>query len=108
MTLELVQSIREAEQQADLIVREARAAARHVAKEARMKAARLREEALAGAEAEADRAVGQAEEEARAGAALMATQRLQQIEQIQAGASLRLPEAVALIIERIEKRYADR
>ena len=107
MTVQLVQSIKDAEGQADAMLREARQLARQIGKEAEGKAAKLLDEAVAQAEAKAKEMVLQAEREAREEANPMVAAKQQENARIGSTAQKRLPQAVAMITERIVKVHAD-
>lgn len=106
MTVQLVQSIKEAESKAEAIHRAALQKARQAIKDAEERAALLIRDALTTAEKEAKGLLKQAEEEARAEAEPLASALRDDIAHLEAKAQVRLPKAVAVISERIVKFHA--
>ncbi len=106
LTVKLVKSIREAESQADAVVREAQQKARQVLKDAEEKGAQMLKKAVAEAEAQAKELLRRAEAEARQEAAVLVEAHQKKIESVKSSAKARLPEAVAMITERIVRTHA--
>ena len=106
LTVELVQSIREAESKAGAITRAARQKARQAVKQAEENATLLVREAVAAAEKEADKLVVAAAAEARAEAGPQAEAGRKEIGRLEEQARARLPQAVALITGRIVQSHA--
>ena len=107
MTVKLVESIREAESQADDVIREAQKKARQEVKEAEEKAAQLLNTTAADAGAQAKELLSIAEAEAQGEAAAFLEAHQKEIDAMLSGARARLPEAVARITERVVKTHAD-
>jgi V/A-type H+-transporting ATPase subunit G/H len=101
LTVELVQSIREAEVKADELIRRARQEARQAVKDAEAKAAAATGEQLAAAEKQAGELIRQAELEAQAEAEPLRETSREEIAGLRTRADSRMSQAVAMIKERI-------
>lgn len=108
MTVELVQSIKDAEKKADAMIREARQKARQMVKEAEEHGARLVREAQEEAAAKAKAILQQAEAEARQEAGPLVAAQMQEITRLKQEAEGKLPEAVSMIKERVVKFHGHR
>ena len=107
MTIKLVESIREAENQANVTVREAQQKARQRLKDAEEQAAQILKTAVAEAEFQAKELLNRAETEARQEAAFFLEGHQKEIEHMRSGARARMPAVVARIMERVVNTYAD-
>lgn len=107
LTVKLVESIREAESQADGVIREAQQKARQGMKEAEEKAAQILKTTAADAGVQAKELLGLAEAEAQQEAAAFLKAHQKEIDAMISGARARLPEAVARITERVVKTHVD-
>ncbi len=101
MTVELVQSIREAEIKADEFIQRARQEARQAVKDAEAKAAAAAGEQLSATERQAGEMIRRAELEAEAEAEPLRETSREEIAGLRTRADSRMSQAVAMIKERI-------
>ncbi|MGI6328008.1 MAG: ATP synthase archaeal subunit H [Dethiobacteria bacterium] len=107
MTIKLVESIREAENQANITVREAQQKARQRLKDTEEQAAQILKTAVAEAEFQAKELLNRAETEARQEAAFFLEDYQKEIDQMRSGTRARLPAVVTRIMERVVNTHAD-
>jgi len=107
LTIKLVESIREAENQANTTVREAQQKARQRLKDAEEQAAQMLKAAVADAEVQAKELLNRAETEARREAAIFLEDHKKEIDRMAARTRARLPAVVARIMERVVNTHAD-
>ncbi len=107
MAVELVKSIKETEERAQELVREAQQEARKTLKEAQVSAEKIMESAVAQAEEEARESLNMAEKEAKAESKPLLEKQEDDIEQLKVQAAKKMPEAVALIKNKVVKTDAN-
>ncbi len=107
MTLELVKAIKEAESIAEKTIRDTQQEARQLFRQAEESASATRQKVIAAAEEEAKRLLRQAEAEAEAELQPLREKQQAAIAGLRDEAGGRLKEAVALLIEKVVKTYAD-
>ncbi len=107
MTVQLVQSIREAEEQAGSLIREATLQARQIRKQAETESARIIERSRTETTDRTREMLEQAEKEAHEQAKPLVEAQQQEIARLREMAESKVPAAVALIKERIVKLHAD-
>jgi V/A-type H+/Na+-transporting ATPase subunit G/H len=107
LTVELVKAIKEAESKAEKIIRDAKQDARQLIREAESTAEIEQQEALAKAGQEAKQMIQKAEEEANAETIPLQEKQKNIISRLREDASGRLPNAVALMKEKVVKSDAD-
>jgi ATP synthase H subunit len=107
LTIKVVESIREAENQANATVREAQQKARQRLKDTEEQAAQVFKAAVADAEVQAKELLNRAETEARQEAAFFLEDHQKEIEHMRSGTRARMPAVVARIMERVVSTHAD-
>jgi len=106
LTLQLVQSIREAEEKADSLMREATLKARQIRKQAETESARIIEQSRTETASRSREMLNQAEKEAHEQTKPLMEAQQQEMARLREVADSKVPAAVALIKERIVKLHA--
>ncbi|HHX87679.1 MAG TPA: hypothetical protein GX693_05830 [Firmicutes bacterium] len=106
MTLQLVQSIREAEEKAVALIREAALQVRQIRKQAETESSRTIEQSRAETAVQSQEMLEQAEKEAHEQVKPLLEFQQQKVARIREMAGSKVPAAVALIKERIVKLHA--
>ncbi len=106
MTLQFVQSIREAEEKAESLIREATLQARQIRKQAETKSIQLAEQFRAETTVQIREILERSKQEAHEKAKPLVKAQQQEVARLKIKAENRVPEAVAFIKERIVKLHA--
>ncbi len=107
MTLELVQTIKDAEKEAESLIRDARQKARQRLVDAESEAESIVSEAIAEAKKEAGDIVKKAEAEARSEAEPIAEENSADISRLREEAKSKMPQAVELLTGKVVNLDAD-